>query len=151
MLTNFGLNGRGIFRVGVVDDVRSFETSQRTLKTESGIKSYGQNGEGRRAVFSTGTSRIFRSGRNIRFELGGISGPGQISGFGGQNFRSGKFFLLIPTGISGPGEISGFRGQNIRSGSKLFVRDAILAEICDLNHQIEGEISGIWPWERKGR
>ena len=114
----------GIFRDGVVDDVRSFETSQRTLKTESGIKSYGQNGEGRRAVFSTGTSRIFRSGRNIRFELGGISGPGQISGFG---------------------------GQNIRSGSKLFVRDAILAEICDLNHQIEGANDGIRAWERNGR
>ena len=48
---NFGFNGRWIFRVGVVDDVRSFETSQRSPKTESGIKSYGQNGEGLRAVF----------------------------------------------------------------------------------------------------
>ena len=41
--TDFGGGGRWINRNGDVGLDRSFETSQRTPKTESGIKRYGQN------------------------------------------------------------------------------------------------------------
>ena len=40
---DFGDGGCWIFRNGDVGLVRSFETSQRTQKTESGCKRYGQN------------------------------------------------------------------------------------------------------------
>jgi hypothetical protein len=41
--TNFGGGGWWINRVGDVGVDRSFETSRKTPKTESGIKRYGQN------------------------------------------------------------------------------------------------------------
>ena len=101
--TNFGGGRWWINRVGDIGLVRSFETSQRTPKTESGIKRYGQTKFSENAVFGRPALWPVLAGREAGWVgkgsgflagLGRLEGrfdpeswPSKIRDFGGKTAR----------------------------------------------------------------
>ena len=122
--TEFGGGGWWIFRNGDEGLDRSFETSQRTPKTESGIKRYGQND----------------------FWKFQFSGRSAWPGWGSPGLSQAGFIGWVAG-------LAGLR-PSLRLGWLLQVaqthKSVILMKKLPEKPQIEGEINEIWLWERKG-